>query len=161
MAKGALSLAALLFVVCSVLAKSASSASIATECVLVSNYDEANGDPLQGQLFDLWNRNITLKGVMLVDWEGYMGNPEVLYRLAPPEGASFPVTAAITVDQLLKHISPDLATLLTVNHRRSSPPSSPNNSSSCWRRSLTRRYEGSHWRRWKATRTSNWPAIWV
>ncbi len=99
MAKGALSLAALLFVVCSVLAKSASSASIATECVLVSNYDEANGDPLQGQLFDLWNRDITLKGVMLVDWEGYMGNPEVLYRLAPPEGASFPVTAAITVDQ--------------------------------------------------------------
>lgn len=38
------------------------------------------------QLNDRFERNITERGLTVVDWEGYISNPAILYTLVPPVG---------------------------------------------------------------------------
>lgn len=48
-------------------------------------------------ILDRWGRDVTISGIRLLDWEGYIGNPETKYSITAPTGMNFPVTATITV----------------------------------------------------------------
>src|SRR6185503_18829807 len=73
-----------------------------TDCRLLSSYTEGHDDssrrPDDGMLSDRFGRNVVLTGITLVDWEGHAGNPELTHFLYPPQRASFPVTATVTVE---------------------------------------------------------------
>jgi hypothetical protein len=45
---------------------------------------------------DLFGRDIDLRGLTLVDWQGYMANPAIKLFIAPPDGAAFPVEVRVT-----------------------------------------------------------------
>src|SRR5258708_17745202 len=48
---------------------------------------------------DLFDRDITQRGITLVDWEGYMGNPAIAVDVVPPSDAAFPVQATVTANE--------------------------------------------------------------
>ncbi len=52
---------------------------------------------LDAQVLDRWQRDVTTHGILLLDWEGYIGNPEPRYTIEPPLDMKFPVTMTITV----------------------------------------------------------------
>ncbi len=78
-------------------AQPAAHASVLDSCLLDPRYNNGPGNPVQGLILNKWNRDVTNRVILLVDWEGYMGNPEALYRIVPPSGAQYPVTATISV----------------------------------------------------------------
>lgn len=43
------------------------------------------------RLWDVFERDVTERGVTLVDWEGYMANPAITLRLGLPEQTPYPV----------------------------------------------------------------------
>ncbi|HWB09343.1 MAG TPA: putative Ig domain-containing protein [Pirellulales bacterium] len=45
---------------------------------------------------DRFDRTINDRGLVLVDWEGYLANPAIQFYLAPPPDATFPATAVLT-----------------------------------------------------------------
>jgi hypothetical protein len=49
-------------------------------------------------VLDIFDRSMNERGIVLVDFDGYMANPAMQYFLVPPENASYPSTATITAD---------------------------------------------------------------
>src|SRR5260370_21709827 len=48
---------------------------------------------------DLFDRDITQRGITLVDGESYMGNPAIAVDVVPPSDAAFPVQATVTANE--------------------------------------------------------------
>ena len=49
-------------------------------------------------VLDIFDRSMNERGIVLVDFDGYMANPAIQYFLVPPENASYPATATLTAD---------------------------------------------------------------
>lgn len=54
----------------------------------------------QPYLADRFGRPLDAVGLTLVDWEGQIANPLITFKLSPPAGASFPVTATLSANQV-------------------------------------------------------------
>jgi len=68
-----------------------------TVAILAAPIHAAN--PLVKDIFD---RDITQRGITLIDWEGYMANPAIEVSIIPPSDAAFPLQAnAISREQRL------------------------------------------------------------
>src|SRR5258708_27374033 len=48
---------------------------------------------------DLFDRDITQRGITLAHWEGYMGKPAIAVDVVPPSDAAFPVQATVTANE--------------------------------------------------------------
>lgn len=46
---------------------------------------------------DIFGRDITQRGITLVDWEGYLANPLIRFYVFPPTNAVLPATATKTL----------------------------------------------------------------
>jgi len=53
--------------------------------------------PPGGVVRDKWGRNIDSRGLLMVDWEGAMGNPEVQIQISAPQGMKLPVKMFVSV----------------------------------------------------------------
>jgi len=56
---------------------------------------DRGGDRTPAVLRDKWGRDVTGRGVVLLDWEGHMGNPEVEHTVQPPRSLACPVSLKI------------------------------------------------------------------
>ena len=66
-------------------------------CLCLSDYAEADVPNTSLKVLDKWDRDVTLKGVTIPDWEGPMGNPEIAYQVVAPQGATYPLTVSFFV----------------------------------------------------------------
>src|SRR4051812_2278376 len=57
-----------------------------------------SSDRTRLQVEDIFGRTITERGLVLVDWEGYMANPAIKFFVIPPTNATFPATATLSAD---------------------------------------------------------------
>src|SRR5580704_17077238 len=44
-------------------------------------------------------RDVTTRGITLVDWDGHLANPAVAITVAPPSGATLPITLSVSADE--------------------------------------------------------------
>ncbi len=65
-------------------------------CLAKLNSTAADNPANSGRVYDKWYRDISQVGVLLMDWEGYMGNPEILLHIMAPANATFPVSITVT-----------------------------------------------------------------
>jgi hypothetical protein len=57
----------------------------------------AEAPPRQGLLIeDIFGRRLNERGLVLVDWDGYMANPAIKFFLTPPAGAALPARAVLS-----------------------------------------------------------------
>src|SRR4051812_29291228 len=47
---------------------------------------------------DIFNRDITTRGITLLDWEGYLANPLIKFYVFPPADATFPASAKLSAN---------------------------------------------------------------
>jgi hypothetical protein len=52
---------------------------------------------------DLFDRTVNTRGLVLVDWEGYIANPAIKFYLTPPPDATFPAKAVLTAKEPRLH----------------------------------------------------------
>ncbi|MBI1842903.1 MAG: putative Ig domain-containing protein [Verrucomicrobia bacterium] len=50
----------------------------------------------QTRVEDIFGRSLNQRGIVLVDWDGYMANPLIKFFLLPPANAVFPASATLT-----------------------------------------------------------------
>src|SRR5471030_1604299 len=48
---------------------------------------------------DIFGRDISANGIVLVDWEGYMANPAIEFFIVPPPDAEFPVAVTVKASE--------------------------------------------------------------
>lgn len=64
-----------------------------------------------GCLFDAHDRDVTSRGVTLVDWDGQIANPLIPLRITPPADFEFPMTVTLTADDTRIYFNMPSATL--------------------------------------------------
>jgi hypothetical protein len=52
-------------------------------------------------------RDVTARGVTLVDWDGFLANPAISITVTPPDGLAYPATLSITSDEPRIYFDPD------------------------------------------------------
>ena len=68
---------------------------LAVTFCLVQNAQSANELTVR----DIFGRDLTTRGITLVDWEGQVANPAIRIMIEPPSGASFPASATLSSTQ--------------------------------------------------------------
>jgi hypothetical protein len=48
---------------------------------------------------DIFDRDISVTGITLTDWEGYMANPSIEFSILPPSGATFPASVTVSAPE--------------------------------------------------------------
>jgi len=67
-------------------------------CVKSQNYTPSTST--SGiQILDRFNRDITTVDMSLLDWEGFIQNPQSRFKIIPPAGAKYPITMQVSADE--------------------------------------------------------------
>ncbi len=59
----------------------------------------AESSPKELRVEDLFGRDVTRRGLVLVDWEGQQANPAIMFYVVPPADLAFPAEAVLTASQ--------------------------------------------------------------
>jgi hypothetical protein len=65
-------------------------------CVTGIDYESPAGSSAELRILDRHGRDITHAGMPLMDWEGFVANPEFRFSLVPPDQVIYPVNLRIT-----------------------------------------------------------------
>ncbi|MEM1411992.1 MAG: Ig domain-containing protein [Pseudomonadota bacterium] len=65
-------------------------------CVNPLNYGAGDAPANELRVFDRFGRDISLSGLPLMDWEGFVENPQFRMSIEPPAGVAYPVTLRVT-----------------------------------------------------------------
>jgi len=63
--------------------------------LVVSGSPEHSTSPRGLVVQDVFGRPLGKRGLVLVDWEGYMANPAVRFFILPPPNAAYPATVVV------------------------------------------------------------------
>lgn len=64
-------------------------------CINNLNYGDPAGSPGGLRVFDRFGRDISRAGFPLMDWEGFVENPQFRLTVEPPQGIEYPVTVRV------------------------------------------------------------------
>lgn len=65
-------------------------------CVSGINYDAPGASATELRVFDRFGRDISRAGIPIMDWEGFVENPQFIMSLRPPASVVYPVTLRVT-----------------------------------------------------------------